>query len=156
AGTIFYRTVHDSARYRGCFPHVSLGSGAAPLRQQEGKHMSFSYQVNLSDPTNAGGSADPGLVYDLQQALNVWSQFISGLGTLGVELDIANTTEGREAGGPTSSFFVGTNQGLNVFEPSSLYELTTGNHVAGTTSDITITIDPGYFKYLDLAQNLAY
>jgi hypothetical protein len=43
-----------------------------------------------------------------------------------------------------------------LFEPSSEYELATGQHVAGTTSDITISIDPGYLKYLDLAPNLTY
>jgi hypothetical protein len=119
--------------------------------------MSFNYAVQLNDPTNAGGSADPILVYDLQQALGVWSQYISGIGTLVVALDIANTTQGRESGGPTSSSFIGTNsQGLNILEASSLYELTTGQHVSGTTSDITITIDPGYFHNLDLAANLTY
>jgi hypothetical protein len=118
--------------------------------------MSFNYAVQLNDPANAGGSTDTILVYDLQQALGVWSQYISGIGTLVAALDVVNTSTGREAGGPTSSFFTGTSQGLNVFEPSSLYELTTGNHVSGTTSDITISIDPGYFQYLDLAPNLTY
>src|SRR4051794_15911246 len=81
--------------------------------------MSFSYKVTLSDPNKVGGAADAVLVYDLQQALSVWSQYITGLGTLVVALNIENTNEGRESGGPTSSFFVGTNSGLNVFEPSS-------------------------------------
>jgi hypothetical protein len=117
----------------------------------------WTYSVDLSDPTNAGGSNDSILVYDLQQALGVWSQYIVGLGTFVVALDIANTSVGRASGGPTSSYFVGTNSaGLNVFEPSSQYELTTGQHVAGTTSDVTITVDPGYFQYLDLASGLTY
>lgn len=114
--------------------------------------MAFSYQVNLSDPTNAGGSFDPILVGDLERALAIWSEYVQGIGTLVLQLNIENTT--RENGGPTSSFFVGTNNGLNVFEPSSLYELTTGHHVAGTTSDITINVDPGYLQSLDLAPNL--
>src|SRR5579863_10177022 len=119
--------------------------------------MTFNSSVEINDPNNAGGSADALLVYDLQQALEIWSGYISGIGTLEVELDIASTTQGRESGGPTSSQFVRTNaQGVNIFEPSSLYELTTGNHVSGTTSDITITIDPGYFSQLDLAANLTY
>ena len=119
--------------------------------------MPFNFSVQLNDPTDAGGSADPVLVYDLQQALSVWSQYVTGNGTLVVALDILNTTQGRAAGGPTSSVFDGTNsQGLDIEEPSSLYELTTGNHVAGTTSDITITLDPGYFSRLDLSNNLTY
>ncbi|MGY4628274.1 hypothetical protein [Bradyrhizobium sp. USDA 4486] len=119
--------------------------------------MSWNYSVQLSDPSNAGGSADPILIYDIEQALGVWSQYILGTGTLVVALNVAATQEGREAGGPTSSAYTGTTaQGLSVYESSALYELTTGHHVSGTTSDITITIDPGYFKYLDLASGLTY
>ena len=119
--------------------------------------MSWNYSVQLSDPTNAGGSNDLTLVYDLQQAIGVWSQYILGTGTLVVALDIASNPVGREGGGPTSSSFIGANsQGFNVFEPSSLYELTTGQHVSGTASDITITIDPRYFAHLDLVSNLTY
>ena len=118
--------------------------------------MSWNYSVQLSDPSNVGGSADATLVYDIQQALSVWSQYIIGMGTLVVALNIQNTTQGRESGGPTSSAQVGTNGGLTVWESSAEYELTTGNHVSGTTSDITISIDPGYFQYLDLAAGLTY
>ena len=119
--------------------------------------MPFNYSVQLDDPSNLGGPADAVLVYDLQQALGVWSDYINGVGTLVVDLKIANTPTGRASGGPTSSVFVGTNSsGLNVFEPSSFYELTTGNHVNGTTSDITVTVSPSYFPNLDLASGLTY
>ena len=118
--------------------------------------MSFSYSVQLNDPTNAGGAADAVLVDDLEQALGVWSKYIVGIGTLVVDLTIAATSTGRESGRPTSSHFVTTTAGgLNVFEASSFYELTTGQHVSGTTSDITITVDPS-FQHLDLAPGLTY
>jgi hypothetical protein len=116
--------------------------------------MAFSYQVTFSDPTNAGGAADAVLVYDLEQALSVWAQYILGNGTLVVSLNISNTPSGRADGAPTSSFFVGTANGLNVVEPSSLYELTTGQHVPGTANDITIHVDPLYFPFLDLDSKL--
>jgi hypothetical protein len=119
--------------------------------------MSFSSSVVLSDPNNAGGSNDAILVYDLQQALGVWSNYISGQGNLVVDLVIDNTPTGRESGGPTSSFFIGTSpDGKSIYESSAEYELATGNHVAGTTSDITITVSPSYFPYLDLSPNLTY
>lgn len=119
--------------------------------------MSFQYSVILDDPNNVGGSANSILVYDLKQALDVWSQYITGAGTLVVSLNITDTMEGRAEGGPTSSSSLVTNsQGLNIWEPSSLYELRTGQHVSGTTSDIAITIDPAYMQYLDLASNLTY
>jgi hypothetical protein len=118
--------------------------------------MTFNYSVQLNDPTDLGGAADTFLVDDLEQALSVWSQYISGAGTLVVALDIENTSVGRAAGGPTSDFLIGHKNGLDIYEPSSEYELTTGQHVSGTTSDITISIDPGYFRYLDLASSLTY
>ncbi len=43
-----------------------------------------------------------------------------------------------------------------MYGPSSQYELTTGQHVPGTTSDITINIDPGYFQYIDMDYGLTY
>ncbi|GIQ77045.1 hypothetical protein [Bradyrhizobium sp. RD5-C2] len=73
-----------------------------------------------------------------------------------VSLNILPTSVGRADGGPTSSYLVGTNGGLAVYEPSSQYELTTGQHVPGTTSDITINIDPGYFQYIDLDYGLSW
>src|SRR5262249_14652312 len=117
--------------------------------------MAFASQVLLSDPNNAGGTNDATLVYDLQQALNVWSGYISGLGTLVVQLNIGSAV-GRASGGPTSYSAAFTNNGLTVWEPSSFYELTTGQHINGTTSDITINIDQDYLQYLDFTTNLTY
>ncbi|MGY3532824.1 hypothetical protein [Bradyrhizobium sp. USDA 4452] len=118
--------------------------------------MTWNYSVTLNDSSNAGGSADTSLVYDLEQALNIWQRYILGIGTLAVSLNILPTPVGRADGGPTSSYNVGTNGGLAVYEPSSQYELTTGQHVPGTTSDITINIDPGYFQYIDLDYGLSW
>jgi hypothetical protein len=119
--------------------------------------MSISYQVTLSDPTNAGGSNDATLVYDLQQALGVWSQYISGAGTLVVNLVIANTSTGRASGAPTSNSLIGTAaNGFSIYESSTEYELATGKHVSGTTSDITVTVSPAYFQNLDLSFGLSY
>ena len=88
--------------------------------------------------------------------LGVWAQYISGIGVLNVGLTILGTQQGRESGAPTSSYQVTTSNGTTIWGPSSLYELTTGQHVTGTSTDITIQIDPGYFKYLDLAPGLTY
>ncbi len=118
--------------------------------------MTISYQTIVNDPTNAGGSADAILQADMNAALSVYSQYLTGKGTLVVQLDIDNTTTGRESGGPTSSAPDGTSaSGLSLFESSAAYELATGQHVAGTTSDITVTVDPGYMKELSLAAALS-
>ena len=116
----------------------------------------WGYSVTLNDPSNLGGSNDATLVYDLQQAIGFWTQYIVGAGTLTVTLNIKSLAQGRESGGPTSVTAVGTNGGLTVYEGTGQYELATGQHLAGTTSDITINIDPGYFQYLDFAAGLNY
>jgi hypothetical protein len=67
--------------------------------------LPWNYSVQLQDPSDAGGSADDSsLVYDLQQAIGMFANYILGIGTLVVDLDIANTEVGRADGGPTSTF----------------------------------------------------
>jgi len=119
--------------------------------------MSFSYSVSYSDPNNlASSTVDAALVHDLDQALTVWSKYLSGLGTLVVSLNVKDTAVGRAEGGPTASFLVATVGGLSIVESSAQYELATGQHVGATTSDITINVDPDYFSFLDLDPNLSY
>lgn len=114
------------------------GSAASPSASAAG----FAYAVHLTDTVNLGSVADAGLVSDLNAALAEWAQYITGAGTLTVQLTIAPTT--RENGGATTSYHVGADAGRELYMPSSIYELTTGQHVAGSSSDITITVDPGY------------
>ncbi|GKQ53005.1 calcium-binding protein [Bradyrhizobium sp. Ce-3] len=118
--------------------------------------MAWTYTVQLSDPGGAGAATDSALVYDLQQALSIWQEYVGGIGNLVVDLNVETTAVGRADGGPTSSYYVGTNGGLAVYEPSSQYELTTGQHVSGTTSDITINVDNAYLQYLDLTYGLGW
>ena len=118
--------------------------------------MSFTFQVVVSDPSNTGGAADAILAADMNAALGVYAQYLSGKGTLVVQLDISGTATGRESGGPTASANAGTAPGgLTLLESSAKYELTTGQHVSGTTSDITVTVDPSYMKLLDLSGPLS-
>jgi hypothetical protein len=114
----------------------------------------WSYAVQLNDPSGAGGSADATLVYDLQQALGAWSQYIVGAGNLIVALNIGSSTEGRASGGPTSTRFIGTNGGLNVYESVAENELALSGQFSGAFADISITVDPGYLQYLDLDSGL--
>jgi Ca2+-binding RTX toxin-like protein len=110
--------------------------------------VAFSYNVTVVDPNNLGGSADPLLVTDMQAALQNWAQYISGAGTLDVEIDFASTPTGL-----ASSFTTGVPDGTlpngaTLIEPSSIYELTQGQHVPGSTSDITVDIDPSFLSQL--------
>lgn len=119
--------------------------------------MAFAFQVTTSDPSNLAGSALPVLRYDLEQALSSWSQYLNGQGVLVVNLVIGSTPQGRASGGATAYISTGatTSGGARVVEASSDFLMRTGTHVAGTTSDITITLDQSYLDNFDLSPNLS-
>ncbi|MGA9868933.1 MAG: Hint domain-containing protein, partial [Acetobacteraceae bacterium] len=118
--------------------------------------MAFDYSITLTDPTDLGGAADPLMVTDLGAALSDWSKYLTGLGTLAVNLIVDNTAVGRADGGSTAVVDDGTSPGgASLEEPSAMYELLTGEHAPGTTvggvtSDITINVDPVYIAQLFL------
>lgn len=118
--------------------------------------MTFAYFVALTDPNDLGGSNDAPMVTDLEAALADWSRYVTGLGTLIVNLKVLTTSVGRADGGPTAGVSDGTTaSGATLVEPSSMYELLTGTHAPGTTvdgvtSDITIEVDPTYMATLFL------
>ena len=117
----------------------------------QGNRVAFSYSIGLSDAANLGSATENLLDIDLGAALADWSNYITGLGTLVVQLNIVNTAVGRADGSPTSGVSVGTTGGgATLVEPSSLYELATGQHDGADTSDITINIDPTYVATLFL------
>lgn len=118
--------------------------------------MTFAYSVTLTDPSDLGGTNDPLMVTDLEAALGDWSKYITGLGTLAVNLKVLSTAVGRADGAPTAEVNDDmTHSGATLVEPSSMYELLTGTHAQGTTvdgvtSDITIEVDPTYMATLFL------
>ncbi len=113
--------------------------------------MTFAYSVDLNDTAGESAATDTALVADLKAALADWSQYLTGLGTLVVQLDISATT--RASGGPSGMYQDGTTASGAAYEvPAAEYEFATGHHLAGYTSDITISLDPTYladYLYLD-------
>lgn len=112
--------------------------------------MTFSYSIELDDPHDLGGSDDAGLVTDLSYAAADWSQYITGSGTLVIALQFAALGSGVLAnGGATVDISEGqTLDGRTLLTPSSIYELTTGQHVQGYTTDITVTVSTEYLDEL--------
>lgn len=116
--------------------------------------MPISYSVALNDTAALGAATDSLLVADMNAALKSWSKYLYGAGTLTVQLNIAATTSGRADGGPTAMAPAGTApSGAALVDPAALYELRTGSHVAGKSSDITINVDPSYVSSLFLDPN---
>ncbi|MBL6454884.1 hypothetical protein JMJ55_06085 [Belnapia sp. T6] len=109
--------------------------------------MSFNYKVNLND--TVGYSSDAQLVGALNEALGDFSDHLAGAGTLVVQLNIDETPAGRAEASPTASIANGvTESGATLVQTSGVYALQKGEHVPGTTSDITVTVDPGYLPEL--------
>jgi hypothetical protein len=104
----------------------------------------FNSTIALSDPNNYGGAKDAGLVADLQQAIDDWAHYAYGVGTLAVELSIVSSFAGDpnalSTGGPATNSYSEIVNGETIYQPSSLYELTTGKHAPGYTNDIVINI----------------
>jgi len=109
--------------------------------------MGFSYSVSLSDLAGLGSAEDGLVVTDMNAALADWSRYVGGLGTLSVQVDIAPGL--RANGDPTAVVLDGTlPDGASLVQTSSAWELATGTHVPGTSSDITINIDPSYLTQM--------
>ena len=117
----------------------SLGNiGGAPARQD------FQFSISINDTASITGAQETQIVNDLSAAALDWAQYVTGFAPLRIQLNISdNSTPQAELanGGFTSS--VSTGQIVNghtIFIPSSLYALTTGSYLAGTTSDIVINL----------------
>ncbi len=120
--------------------------------------MGFAASVSFSDPTEASDPQDTYVQQALNDALGVWSQYINGVGTLNVQLNV--TPLGSAESGfytiadasPTTYVQVGTSpSGLGIYESSAVNELDTGGHAA--TSDITINFNSQLLKQLTSVQS---
>ena len=109
--------------------------------------MAFNYSFTVSDPYAALDPQDAIVSQALGDALAAWSQYINGVGTLQVRLNIAYLG-GPDAAGDevladasaTAYRYTGAfSNGEALTQNSAAYALTTGNHLA--SSDITINLN---------------
>ena len=105
---------------------------------------SFNYAIHYNDPNNYAGGLSSVIQTDLNAALQDFEGKISGIGTLGVELDIIPSTSSNAGeladGGPFALIPQGSLDGKTLEVPSSVNELETGSHTPGYSSDIIIQI----------------
>ena len=110
--------------------------------------MSFDYSVNLTDVFAAYDPQDSLVSQAVNAALAGWSQYISGVGTLKVQVNVqflggTNVNTGvitLAEGEPTTYNYAGVNIGGHIVDQNSaVYELTTGQHLS--SSDITLFVN---------------
>ena len=104
--------------------------------------------VVLNDLSNLAGAYSTALVADVKQALDAWVTHLIGLGTLTVQVDVVNDGQNGLLAdtAPTLDAIIGTEDGHTLLESGAVYELSTGAHLSGGSSDITINVNAAYLS----------
>ena len=109
--------------------------------------MAFNYAVSFYDLTGASDPQDSVVLAAMDAALAAWSQYLTGVGTLQVQLNIQplgapslSSEYTLAEGGPAATVADGTTaDGHALRQTAAINEMLTGNHVAAT--DITVTFN---------------
>jgi hypothetical protein len=102
--------------------------------------MTFAFTIQISDPNHF--QQDAAVVADVRKAASDWGVYISGLGSIDIQVNIAATT--RASGGADSVVPVTTDGSRTVLQTGTIAELLNGVDPNGAAPDLTITIDPTY------------
>ncbi len=102
------------------------------------------FSVTFIDPTGELAPYADAITAHVQAAGAAWASYIDGLGSILVQvrLEPVPTAGGRS----TTSVFVGTNAGFNVFEQSTAHEIRTGTDPNGATHDAEIILGLAYLQ----------
>lgn len=113
--------------------------------------MAFNSTITLVDTANH--SYDAALLANAYAAAAVWSQNLYGLGTIDIQVTIANTTSiGTANGSPATSVFIGKDGSTSIYRGGAEHELLTGVDPNGSAPDIVIAVDPAFidkFLFID-------
>ncbi|WP_336488100.1 DUF4214 domain-containing protein [Methylobacterium nigriterrae] len=102
--------------------------------------MSFTYTVTLNDPQQR--SQDVLLLSNVQAALNTWSQYIDGEGSVEVAVNVVSLGAGILAqSGPGTMAFAGTDGARTIVQSGAVAELISGIDPNGSAPDITIDVN---------------
>ena len=116
---------------------VITNTGGAPARDD------MAFTISLDDTAGLSGAAETAIVNDLSAAALDWAQYVTGDAPLRIQLNITSGAHGDELanGGFASSIDSGeVINGETVIIPASIYALTTGNYVPGSTADVIINL----------------
>jgi len=104
----------------------------------------FQFNISFSDTAGLSPTEESQIVNDLSAAANDWAQYITGHAPLRIQLNISSvSSRGNELANAAFTSSTASGQvigGQTIFVPSSIYALTTGNYISGTSSDITVNL----------------
>lgn len=112
----------------------------------------FAYTVTLVDPAGMLTDEHARLIAAARAALDEWGRYVSGRGTLSVELNVMTTAVGRFAGASTTNVYYGPcarePAPCTVVEEQAIHRLRTGlsNPASPTLPDIHIDMSPDYVR----------
>jgi hypothetical protein len=113
--------------------------------------MSFKYTVVLNDPLHS--AVDAALSAEVALAAAQWSQYLYGLGSVDIQVNVTPTT--RANGGAAAVVYIGSDGVRSVYEDGTANELRTGTDANGSAPDLIINVDPTYLSTLWLDPNSA-
>lgn len=100
----------------------------------------LNYKLTISDPGNLLGTSRAGVIANFDAAIKDWGRFINSPYTLNIQMRVTGTTaSGRFGGSSSTSRFIGTWNGYNIFEDASIAKLKSG--VSLSTYDIYIDVN---------------
>ncbi|GJE41419.1 DUF4214 domain-containing protein [Methylobacterium soli] len=102
--------------------------------------MTFAYTIALNDPGQSSQAA--ALVRSLSVALDTWSNYLGGYGTINIQLNVQPLQTGVLAqAAPGTQVQTGTDGGRVVFQSGAITELLTGADANGIAPDVSITVN---------------
>jgi hypothetical protein len=99
--------------------------------------------ITVTDLASIDAGTEAQIVANMQRAVDDWGAYITGHAPLRIGLTLSNTTSGSTLAEALFTSTIATGQtiaGKQIMMPSSIYALTTGNYIAGTTVDMTVTL----------------
>ena len=106
--------------------------------------MAFAFSIQLNDPNHL--PQDAAIVAGVRKAALDWGVYIAGLGSIDILVNIASLTPARASGGANTVVPWATDGSRTVYQDGTVAELRNGADPNGSTSDLTITIDPSYLQ----------
>lgn len=122
--------------------------------------LGFDYSIEISDPDNLAGGQQKALLKNLDAAIANWARYISGLGSVDVQLIIDPRPDFAAASASATNITIGQFDGKLLVREGVQYELLTGIDLNGDAPDALITVGAEYlsnFIWLDprpFARNL--
>ncbi|MCJ2107535.1 hypothetical protein MKK70_19535 [Methylobacterium sp. E-041] len=106
--------------------------------------MAYSYSVSINDPSSF--EKDTALLTVVRAAASEWSRYISGFGSLDIQIDVGPTT--RANASVATAVNLSFDNSISLVELGTVNELRTGIDSNGVMPDLTINVDPDFLQTL--------